>query len=103
MIATLIGAHANVNAQDSRGRTPIYRAAVEGRTEAIQALLDNKAGPNLQAFDNSTPLLEAVTYSHFPAATLLLDHGANVNLADASGEDPADAGRRNHPFQRFPW
>jgi ankyrin repeat protein len=98
MIATLIGAHANVNAQDSRGRTPIYRAAMEGRTEAMLVLLDNKADPNLQAFDNSTPLLEAVTYSRFPTATLLLDHGANVNLADGSGRTPLMQAAETTPF-----
>jgi hypothetical protein len=62
------------------------------------ALLDNKADPNLQAFDNSTPLLEAVTYSHFPAATLLLDHGAKVDLADASGRTPLMQAAETTPF-----
>ena len=84
-VAALLTANAKVDAQDSRGRTPFYRAAVEGKEDAMRLLLDKSANPNAKATDGSTPLIEAVTYNKINAATLLLDRGADANLADANG------------------
>jgi ankyrin repeat protein len=84
-VAALLTANANVDAQDSRGRSPLYRASTEGKEDALRLLLDKKANPNLKANDGSTPLNEAVTYNRLGAATLLLERGADANLADANG------------------
>jgi ankyrin repeat protein len=84
-VAALLTANAKIDAQDSRGRSPLYRASAEGKEEALRLLLDKKANPNLKANDGSTPLNEAVTYNRLGAATLLLERGADVNLADANG------------------
>jgi ankyrin repeat protein len=84
-VAALLTANAKVDAQDSRSRSPLYRASAEGKEDALRLLLDKNANPNLKANDGSTPLNEAVTFNKLGAATLLLERGADANLADANG------------------
>jgi ankyrin repeat protein/predicted Ser/Thr protein kinase len=88
VMTMLIGAKAKIDLQDGRGRSALYRAAAEGKEDAVRLLLEKKADPNLKANDASTPLLEAVTYNKLAAATVLLDHGADANMADAGGNTP---------------
>jgi ankyrin repeat protein len=84
----LIGAKAKIDLQDGRGRSALYRAAAEGKEDAVRLLLEKKADQNLKSTDASTPLLAAVTYNKLGAATVLLDHGADANMADAGGNTP---------------
>src|SRR5205823_5203182 len=86
---------AKVETQDQRGRTPLYRAAAEGKTDAVRLLLDKKADPNQKANDGSTPLLEAVTYAKMPVVRLLLERGAEVDQPDAQSGTPLIAAVRN--------
>ena len=85
LVEVLLGKNPSIEAQDSSGRTALYRAAMEGKTDAARLLLDRKANPNAQASDGSTPLLAAVTYGHTPVVQLLRERGAKVNHADAGG------------------
>ncbi len=41
----LVENHANVNASDDDGWTPLHRAAFEGRSDIVELLLDNRANP----------------------------------------------------------
>ncbi len=95
MVTTLLGAKAKIELQDARGRSALYRAAAEGKEDALRVLLDKRANLNLKASDGSTPLLAAVTYGRLGAATLLADRGADVNMADASGNTPLMAAADN--------
>ena len=52
--------------QDDHGRTALYRAASEGKEEAVRLLLARKADPNHKSNDGSTPLLASVTYGRMP-------------------------------------
>jgi ankyrin repeat protein len=98
MTDTILDAKANVKAQDSRGRSSLYRASAEGKIQAMTLLLDKGANPNLQANDGSTALLQTVTYGRLGAATLLLSRGANVDLPDASGNTPLMVAAEGNPF-----
>lgn len=98
LVATLLAANAKADAQDSRGRSPLYRAASEGKADAMGLLLDKKANPNLQAGDGSTPLLEAVTFGKLDTAKLLLERGGDANLADASGNTPLMVAAEGNPY-----
>jgi ankyrin repeat protein len=102
LVTALLAAHAKVTDQDSQGRTPLYRAAAEGKEDAMRVLLDNKANVNAQAANGWTPLLAAVTYGKLGAATMLLDRGANPNLADANGTTPLMAVAQNNPYIKHP-
>jgi ankyrin repeat protein len=87
VVAALLAAHAKVDAQDSRGRTALYRASAEGKVDAMRMLLEKKANPNQKSKDGSTPLLVAVA-GKLDAVTLLLDNGADANQVDANGVTP---------------
>jgi len=88
LVETLLAANAKIEAQDARGRTALYRAAAEGKTDAARLLLDKKANANAQAADGSSPLFAAVEFGRMPAVQLLLERGAQIELADVSGNTP---------------
>ncbi|MEO8024953.1 MAG: ankyrin repeat domain-containing protein [Bryobacteraceae bacterium] len=79
---------AALETQDSRGRTALYRAAAEGKTDVVRALLARKANPNAKASNGSTPLIEAVTFGRASTVPILLEGGAEIDLADAAGDTP---------------
>ena len=88
LVEVLLGRNAKIEAQDAKGRTALYRATSEGKTEAVRVLIEKKANVNAQASDGSTPLLEAVTFGRVPTVQLLLDHGAQVEVANAVASNP---------------
>jgi ankyrin repeat protein len=88
VVAMLLEKGATVDAQDNRGRTALYHAAAEGKTEAMRLLLARKANPNQKASDGSTPLLAAITFGRADAMNLLLANGSEVDLPDAQGTTP---------------
>ena len=87
-VKMLIEKGAKVEAQDKNGRTALHRAALEGKSEAAQALLDSKANVNARANDGRTPLLNAVETGKEPLITLLIDRGADIELAEVHGITP---------------
>jgi len=62
--------------------TALMRAARDGQSEAVKALLDHNAAPNTRNKDGSTALTLAAYYGHADVVKILLEHGADVNLAD---------------------
>ncbi|MGI8961570.1 MAG: ankyrin repeat domain-containing protein [Bryobacteraceae bacterium] len=88
LVAMLLDNGSRVDAQDNRGRTALYRAAAEGKTEAMRLLLDRRANPNHESVDGSTPLFAAISFGRTAAVHLLLASGADVELSDAQGTTP---------------
>jgi serine/threonine-protein kinase len=84
----LLDKHPDIDAQDSRGRTALYRAISEGKDEATRLLLAHKADPNRKANDGSTPLLASVMYGRTQALKALLENGGDLTLADNQGTTP---------------
>jgi ankyrin repeat protein/predicted Ser/Thr protein kinase len=101
-VTALLAAGAKVDPADSRGRTPFYRAAAEGKVEAMQLLLDKKADLNARATDGSTPLFVAVQSAKLDAVRWLADKGANVNQADANGTTPLMLAAETSPYIKNP-
>ena len=56
MVKILITFHADVNAVDGHGRTPLFWAAFEGHEQILVLLMENGAEPNQRTDDNCTPL-----------------------------------------------
>ncbi len=90
LLALLIAAGADVNAAGKDGRTPLYRAASEGRSECVKLLL---AAPGIDVNkankDGNTPLNWAIWNGRSECVRLLLAApGIDVNKADKDGETP---------------
>jgi ankyrin repeat protein len=56
------------------------RAALDGRTDRVKALLESGFDPNAQDDQGRTALMFAVTNRHPETTNTLLEHGADVNL-----------------------
>lgn len=66
--------------------TKIRKAAKEGNTAGVQALIAQGVSPNAEDGDGWTPLIKAADASQVEMCKLLLESGANPNLAIKLGE-----------------
>ena len=60
------------------GRSGLYWAAREGRTEILRLLLDSGGSVDSTDKDGTTPLIAAAYFGHGDAARLLLESGADA-------------------------
>jgi hypothetical protein len=76
-------------------------AALQGRTEVVNLLIDRGADVNVVARDGGSPLHAAAFLGHEKAVETLVEHGANVNAANARGETPLDVALVDEGTTRF--
>eukprot|EP00057_Strongylocentrotus_purpuratus_P022843 XP_011677317.1 PREDICTED: tankyrase-2-like [Strongylocentrotus purpuratus] len=83
VVIFLLSKNADVNAEDSRGRTPLHIATLQGNTEAVVQIL-SKSDTELNKADkrNTTPLLLACLYGKIDIAILLINKGADLTVYD---------------------
>lgn len=86
----LIGKGANVNARDSRGRTPLTLAANLGFEEGVELLVRHKAQLDEANSAGETPLISAVHNRRISLMRILLKAGANPDRRDNSGRSARD-------------
>ena len=88
IVALLIEAKADVNAQDRTGKGPLTLAAETGSVDATKRLLD--AGASVTARDQigGTPLTWACGLGSADTVQLLLEKGADVSVVDVNGLTP---------------
>jgi ankyrin repeat protein len=87
-IKLLLQNGANIDSIDNRGRTALYVAAIEGRSNIVSYLLDQGADPNKGASwkSNQRPLHVAAEYGHVNVIRDLLRHGAKIDERTTMGE-----------------
>ena len=73
------------SAEDEAGHTKLMRAALEGQTESVEALLEQGADVNAKDSEGRTALMFASVNMHFGSAKALLEHGADVNAKANDG------------------
>ena len=73
------------------GLTPLVWAALAGRVEAVEWLLQNGAAVNGRARDGGTPLHAAAFLGRAEVAELLLRHGADPEAKNNNGDTPRAA------------
>jgi ankyrin repeat protein len=78
-VKRLIGAGANVNAENDYGSTPLAEAAITGNVEVIDRLLKAGAKVDSANADGQTALMVIARTSNVDAARLLIKRGAKVD------------------------
>ena len=80
-----------VDATDpERGGTPLMWAAVGGRAEAVELLIERGADANAAGPDGGTALHGAAFLGHEKAVEALIRGGAKVNAVNKGGSTPLD-------------
>lgn len=80
----LLEAGADPDEPDEYGTTPLYRASVQGATEAVRLLLEYGADPQLcgGGDDEGLPLCAAACWNHTGVVAALLAAGADPNTPE---------------------
>lgn len=66
----------------------LYRAAGDGNTSRVSALLDSGVEVNARTSDDSYALNRAAVYNQAEMVRLLLEHGADPNVQNGEGDTP---------------
>ena len=85
MVKEWIDRGADINAKDTRGRTPLYYAARNGKLTVVEVLLEKGAEVNARCEKNRTALIVASSNNHEGIVRSLIKHRANVNLTSDMG------------------
>ncbi|KAG4431327.1 hypothetical protein IFR05_013188 [Cadophora sp. M221] len=73
---------------DTRGSTPLHRAARAGGSEVLKLLLENTGDPEIRDDDLMTPLHIAAKYGRRDAVEILISRNANRNSTCADKSTP---------------
>jgi uncharacterized protein len=87
-LARLLRSGANPNIRDDYDRTPIMRAAKDGKDDIVGLLIQSGADVNLQDKVGFSALHFAAQDFRLASAEALLTAGANVDLRDSYGNTP---------------
>lgn len=96
-VNVLLEAGTQVEGEDSKSRTPLFRAATTGKLNVCRALLDHKASPNtgpaymsLPGGDEvwTTTLGGAILSGHTDIVKLLVERGADLEATDEYSRTP---------------
>lgn len=84
-VKLLLGKGANPNRQDSKGLTPFWLAAADGRADLVDLLLHWGAKIDLSTTSGVTPLSIAAHEGRTEVVKLLIAHHAKVDIQSDSG------------------
>lgn len=76
--------------KDSRGQTPLHRAAAVGSAVEVKLLVEAKANVNATEKDGWTALHHALAEGHGDVAVLLVELGADKDAETSGGEKAVD-------------
>ncbi|GMH40166.1 hypothetical protein BSKO_08070 [Bryopsis sp. KO-2023] len=82
IVALLLEAGADVNAQESLNRTAVHIGAIQGDLDVVTALVEGGADINLRDNSGKTPLLVAAKEGHEDLVAYMMENGASVTAVD---------------------
>jgi len=86
VVQLLLDHHANVNAKNQYGCSPLYFAICNGQTNIIERLLSHeKIDLEIQNVSGTTPLIIAAKFGYYVIAEFLINLGANVDAEEFTG------------------
>mmetsp|Transcript_36493 Transcript_36493/g.86419 ORF Transcript_36493/g.86419 Transcript_36493/m.86419 type:complete len:410 (+) Transcript_36493:74-1303(+) len=85
-----IGEGADLNIQDTAGRTPLHMASAYGASPIATLLLQKGADPDIQDNMGLTPLHMSAGYVRPSTAKILIENGADPELRTQRNERPLD-------------
>ena len=77
-----------MDARDDYGQTALIEAAVWGKVNVVEYLLDNGAKVNISDNLGTTALMRAATWADLEVVKLLVHKGADVNARCKNGRSP---------------
>ena len=78
--------HADVNATNKRGQTPLMVASRMRSHKIVKELLNHHAEVNSQDVHGTTALMTACSWGNYKIVKELLDHHADVNIQSRQGD-----------------
>lgn len=81
LLALLKTKKISINTQDSKGRTLIYHAALNKKSDIALFLLARGSNPNIPDKEGNTPLELVCGNGDLKMATILVQHKANTNMS----------------------
>ena len=91
MIDILLTCTANISARDTKGRTPLHKAAEDGRVDVAQSLIAMGVDVNARDNESWTPLHYAARWpSNDLMVGILLFYGADSSIMNRFGMTPCD-------------
>ncbi len=84
-----------------RGGTPLVWAAIAGRAETVQRLIDRGADVNVVGSDGGTALHGAAFLGHEKTVEVLIRNGANLSVVNKDGSTPLDAALLDEGTTRY--
>lgn len=94
LVATLLRQHAEVDAADFHGRSPLHIASKLGYSRVALALLKAGADPNAPDEDGRTPLHYAASKGRRLVIATLLDFGGRLTAVDRELDTPLHCATR---------
>ena len=92
---------ADPNSTDPKfGVTALSWAALEGKDEIAELLIEAGADVDTKNFDGATPLHAAAFMGQLEVVQLLLENGADVAAKTMNGETPLDSAQANWSYTR---
>lgn len=88
LVATLLRQHAEADAADFHGRSPLHIASKRGSSRVALALLKAGADPNAPDEDGRTPLHDAASNGRRVVIATLLDFGGKLTAVDRELDTP---------------
>merc|ERR1740117_296042 len=88
MMNSLLRAGSDVQATDSKGRTPLHAATRHNRIENMQLLVENGARIETEDMKGDRSLHMAAAKGHMDALKQLVEFGSDLSTTNAAGKTP---------------